>query len=416
MRDVADPLELVLLLVERAIAGVDAQRIPERNASSAVQSEGGHAGSIEVINVQARNAGVLGRRGPQPVRIDEDPIAEEAEAEVGQPVRTDHVIGGVAQTLIAERGRAGEGAERRAAGQEAKSSGGAQIVPHEAVASEHMQLLALVPVHPHVEGVTIEDAETGGAVIGARAGCAWDVREGDCLQQFQSLLRQHRRRNDAASKFLALLRVDVAVRVDVVTQVEDACGKPAQVAGPFRRRRHARRQGAAVRLPLALIVSENEGLVFLNRRAERAAELIPEGGRDETVGRARQQPGLREGIAGGPRAAATELKRAAVILVTARLRLRGNESLARLSELGVVGSGGDLQFRKRVQIGSDDWLAQDGIAIVRPVKQERDAAPILPADVRPEEGMWLLAGGGGAARLDARNQEVEPVQVAPEDR
>src|SRR5262249_37835823 len=82
VRDVADPLELVLLLVQRAIAGVDAQRIPERKASSAVQSEGGHAGSIEVIKVQARNAGVLGGRSPQPVRIDKDPIAEEAEAEV----------------------------------------------------------------------------------------------------------------------------------------------------------------------------------------------------------------------------------------------------------------------------------------------------------------------------------------------
>src|SRR5207253_9021219 len=62
VRDVADPLVLVLLLVERAIAGVDAQRIPERKATRAIQGEGGHAGGVVVIDVQARNAGILGRR------------------------------------------------------------------------------------------------------------------------------------------------------------------------------------------------------------------------------------------------------------------------------------------------------------------------------------------------------------------
>src|SRR5262245_66388899 len=98
-----------------------------------------------------------------------------------------------------------------------------------------------------------------------------------------------------------------------------------------------------------------------------------------------------------------------MIIVAARLRLGRNHSLAGLSELGVVSSGGDLQFRKRVQIGSDDRLTKDGLAVVRPVQQERDATPILPADVRPEEGMRPLAGGGGAARLDAREHEIEPV-------
>src|SRR5262249_51550035 len=121
VRDVADPLELILLLVERTVARVDSQGVAELKASRAVQREGGHAGGVIVINVQARDACILGGGCAQPVRIDEDPIAEEAEAEVGQPIRTEHIIGGGCYTLIAKRGCAGEGAERRAAGQEAKS-------------------------------------------------------------------------------------------------------------------------------------------------------------------------------------------------------------------------------------------------------------------------------------------------------
>src|SRR5262249_30633160 len=171
----------------------------------------------------------------------------------------------------------------------------------------------------------VENAEPGGAVVGSRACRARNVGQRDVLQQFQRLRRQQRRRNDAADKFLALRRGNVAVRVDA--RVEDGRVESAQIARPFRRRGNTRRQGAAVLLPLALIASEHEGLVFLNRRAERAAELVPERGRNETIGGARYKPGLRERIAGGPRAAAPEFERATVILVAARLRLSGNESL-----------------------------------------------------------------------------------------
>src|SRR5262249_58800388 len=95
----------------------------------------------------------------------------------------------------------------------------------------------------------------------------------------------------------------------------------AQVAGRFRRGGDPGRQGAAVLLPLALIVPENEGFFLLNRRPERAAELIPESWGNEAVSAARDGPGLRERIAGGPRAAAPEPKRAAMKQVGARLGL-----------------------------------------------------------------------------------------------
>src|SRR5712692_5544884 len=106
---VADPLKLVLLLIQRAVTRIHSERIPELKASGAVQRERGQAGGVIVVHVQAGDAGILGGRSAQSVRIDKNSIAEETEAEVGQPVRTDHVIEAICQALVAKRRGASEG-------------------------------------------------------------------------------------------------------------------------------------------------------------------------------------------------------------------------------------------------------------------------------------------------------------------
>src|SRR6185436_18901014 len=97
--NITDPLILVLLLIKRAVALVDPKRVSKRKGSCAIQNEGGHAGSIIVIQVQARNACIPRRRGAQPVRVHKYPIPEEPKTEIGEPVRTNHVIGSSSQTL-----------------------------------------------------------------------------------------------------------------------------------------------------------------------------------------------------------------------------------------------------------------------------------------------------------------------------
>ena len=82
---IAHPLELVLLLVERAVTGVHVQRVPEIKAAGALQMKSRHAGSIKTVEVQSRDAGVLGGRSSQAVGVHENAVAEKSEAEIGQP-------------------------------------------------------------------------------------------------------------------------------------------------------------------------------------------------------------------------------------------------------------------------------------------------------------------------------------------
>ena len=102
--------------------------------------------------------------------------------------------------------------------------------------------------------------------------------------------------------------------------------------------------------------------------------------------------------------------------IGAGLRLRGNHRLAGLPELGIVGGGGDLQLGDGVEVGRDDRLAQNGIAIIGAIQLEGNAAPVLSADAGPVDILRLFAGGGGTGGLDAGDQEVQLADVAREDR
>src|SRR5690242_20012855 len=89
---VTDPLKFVFLLVERAVALVDAQRISEGEAAGAVERKRRHSGGVIVVQVQSGDASVLRRRRSEAVRVDEDAVAEKAEAKVAQPRGRDDVI------------------------------------------------------------------------------------------------------------------------------------------------------------------------------------------------------------------------------------------------------------------------------------------------------------------------------------
>src|SRR5689334_13986332 len=102
--------------------------------------------------------------------------------------------------------------------------------------------------------------------------------------------------------------------------------------------------------------------------------------------------------------------------VCARLGLRNYDGLACLAKLRVVGGGADLQFRKRIGLGSDYRLAKHGLAVVSPVQLEGDSTPISSIDAGTVYILRLLAGRRGAGGLNARYHEVQPADVAIVDR
>src|SRR4051812_39554153 len=74
---VTDPLEFVLLLVERAVALIDGKGVTKVKAAGAAQRESRHARGVIGIEVQAGDARVFRRRCAKSVRVDEHAVAEE---------------------------------------------------------------------------------------------------------------------------------------------------------------------------------------------------------------------------------------------------------------------------------------------------------------------------------------------------
>ena len=120
---------------------------------------------------------------------------------------------------------------------------------------------------------------------------------GMIAQQRYGLRRQQSRWNHAARELLPRGRIDVAIRADA--RIEDRRAQIAQVAVPLGRRGNARQQRAAVLLAGALIIAEEERLVLLDRPADRAAELIPQGRRNKLAISADNGLRLRERVARG---------------------------------------------------------------------------------------------------------------------
>ena len=194
----------------------------------------------------------------------------------------------------------------------------------------------------------------------------------------------------------------IVLQCRAVARVEDRSAEIAQVAAPLGRGGNARQQRAAILLPGALVIAEEERLVLLNRSADRAAELIPQGGRNELAVSAHDRLGLGERVARGAMLVAPVPESAAMERVGAGFRLRGNHRLAGLPELGVVGRGGDFQFRHGVEIRSNDGFTQYGIAVIRAIQLEIEMPPqYWPPMLGPVDVLRLFAGGRRAGRLDA---------------
>ena len=136
---VADELQLVLVLFERAVAavGVEAGAEDEPAVAVAIDVAGRQAGGEGVVQVQPGNAGVGGRRGAVVERQHVDVVAEEAEAEVGQQRARERVVDAVREALVLDVRDAAEadelapaaGAERgRAVAQELAAAVAAERV------------------------------------------------------------------------------------------------------------------------------------------------------------------------------------------------------------------------------------------------------------------------------------------------
>ena len=101
---VVHELILVFILDQRAIAAIDAQRVPEAGtdcSAVSVDEEGGHAGVEVVVHVHARNTGVLRRRRADSVWLAEYVVANIPKAEIGEQSWLDGVIEAARDGVIA---------------------------------------------------------------------------------------------------------------------------------------------------------------------------------------------------------------------------------------------------------------------------------------------------------------------------
>ena len=100
-RTVVHPLKMVLRFLERAIALVDAEGVAEAEAAIPVDVKRRHATRLRGSEIKPRNAGIAGRSGPDPVRIDSDSVSIEAKPEVGHNVGAHRVGRSHSNALVA---------------------------------------------------------------------------------------------------------------------------------------------------------------------------------------------------------------------------------------------------------------------------------------------------------------------------
>ena len=130
--------------------------------------------------------------------------------------------------------------------------------------------------------------------------------------------------------------------------------KECQIAGAFGGGGHGGGHRGACGFSRALIVGEDEELIFQYRAADRAAKLVPVQG--QTSG--------GKGILRDEFGVAQILKRRTVEAVRARLGGRLDQCAGHRSELGVVIAGGQLQLLQRVDVGIDHRDAEDGAVVL----------------------------------------------------
>ena len=172
VRPVVDELILVFVLIERAIAAIDAEcrTGAEEVVTVSVDEERRHVGS-EGIVVQAGDTQRLCRIGPQRVWSYEDFVAEVAEAEIGQQIGPHGIVEAGRDAVVArirdagERAGAAAGFKARPNGQtEGSGRGGFEL--RQAVAAEDVNLLVKVMIYPCIELIFIRLHAAGARVVG----------------------------------------------------------------------------------------------------------------------------------------------------------------------------------------------------------------------------------------------------------
>ena len=268
LRPIVDELELIFILVQRAVAAVDAQREAELEQIAAVviDEERRHASGELLIQIQARNSGIGGWLRIKAVWNDVHLVAEIAEAEV----RKQRWLVGVVETrrdaVVARLRRSGKGA-----GAAAGVVTGSTCQPvdarredlevHEAIASEYVQLIGRVVVAASIECVVIEVHRARARVVRLIARSR-NVRLREQLQQGRRLLGDAVGGNYRTRKLSARGGCRTAGRIinfqTQSTQVADALGG----------RRNAEQYATAGVAAGALVVAKVEDLVLLDGAAD----------------------------------------------------------------------------------------------------------------------------------------------------
>jgi hypothetical protein len=123
------------------------------------------------------------------------------------------------------------------------------------------------------------------------------------------------------------LRDDIARERQMGDRVVDHTIELREVAAAHLQRRHGRQIGLALADPVALVIEEVERLVFDDRAAHCAAELML-----AEIG-LRPSGAVVEEVVGVERVVAEEFEDAAVRLVGARLDLQVDDAAERMAEL-----------------------------------------------------------------------------------
>ena len=217
----------------------------------------------------------LAGSGIETVRHHVNLIAEEPKAEIGQQVRTHHVIEPGGDAVVERGGLAGERADAAAgivsgAAGDAVDAGRIDSEVGEAVSAEPVKLFGLVVIDAGVQGIVIELHRAGARVVRLILGSG-HVRRRNQFQQVGRGLRRIRlgrnhRSRETASELPALRR-----------SMGRRCPSPSPLRSPvaFGERRHAQQNAAACVAARALVIAKIEQLVLLDRAADRCAELIP---------------------------------------------------------------------------------------------------------------------------------------------
>src|SRR5439155_12598398 len=154
-RHVADELELLFVLVEGAVAAIDAEARPEVEAAVAFDKAAEESGRKAAVQVQAWNAGVLCGRRAEIERQHVNLVLEPAEAKIGCHLRADGSVEAEREAVVLHFGRATKRHELLAPTRtEGRRS--VAIEGRYAVAAEHVEPVADSVVQPDVDGVVIE--------------------------------------------------------------------------------------------------------------------------------------------------------------------------------------------------------------------------------------------------------------------